>query len=289
MNDIILKDEIKIENLVYEIRGVQVMIDSDLADLYQCKNGTKEINQAVKNNPDKFPERYCFRISEQEYNSLKSKFLTSKGGSRKGHNVFTEQGIAMLATILKTEVATAVSIKIMDAFVAMRHYLIENKDIYVALNNINNKFVEYDKKFDYLFSKFDHKEQIFLNSQDFDAYSSILDIFKMAKSELIIIDGYADETLLDMIKKINCKVILITKTKAKINKTDITKYNNQYHNLEIYYTDDFHDRYFIIDRKTFHLCGTSINYAGKKIFNINRIEDKIVKDTLLNHIIKIKS
>ena len=213
MNDIILKEEKQIENLVYEIRGIQVMLDSDLANLYHCKNGTKEINQAVKNNPDKFPDYYSWKLTDKESEDLLVKIFDQKrkidtrGGKFKNPRVFTEQGIAMLATILKTEVATKVSIRIMDTFVAMRHYLIENKDIYIALNNINNRLDDHDKKFEYLFSKFDHKEQIFLNGQYYDAYANILNIFKEAKSELIIIDGYADDVVLDMIKKLDCNVI----------------------------------------------------------------------------------
>ena len=124
MDNIVLKSDEKIENLIYEIRGMQVMLDSDLAKLYQVE--TKRINEAVKNNIDKFPERFCFRITEKEYNSLKSKISTSKGGARKGHSVFTEQGVAMLATILKSKVATQVSIAIMDAFVAIRKYISSN-------------------------------------------------------------------------------------------------------------------------------------------------------------------
>ena len=151
MNEIIEK-EIKIENMIYEIRGKQVMLDSDLAKLYQCKNGTKEINQAVKNNLEKFPDRYAFRISEEEYNDLKSKILTSntRGGSRKGHTVFTEQGVAMLATVLKSSIATRVSIAIMDAFVAMRKYisneLLEQKYINNIVLSNTNKIIEIDNK-----------------------------------------------------------------------------------------------------------------------------------------------
>ena len=143
MNDIVVKDTKKIEDMIYEIRGKQVMLDFDLARIYECKNGTKEINQAVKNNPRKFPERYCFRISNQEYNSLKSNKLTSKGGSRKGHNVFTEQGVAMLATILKTKVATEMSIRIMDAFVTMRHYISSNL---LEQKHINNMVLENNER-----------------------------------------------------------------------------------------------------------------------------------------------
>ena len=155
-------EEIKIENLIYEIRGKQVMLDSDLAMLYGCKNGTKEINQAVKNNPEKFPERFAFRIPEKEYNNLKSKFLTSnlKGGSRKGHTVFTEEGVAMLATILKSKMAVQVSIRIMDTFVAMRKFINENKDIVKRLTTMEYKMLEYDDKIDELFDKLEPKKLI---------------------------------------------------------------------------------------------------------------------------------
>jgi hypothetical protein len=142
MNNLIVKNEliesnVKIESMIYEINGVQVMLDTDLGELYQVE--TKRINEAIKNNPKKFPDRYVFRISENEYMSLKSIVSTSKGGSRKGHTALTEQGISMLATILKSDVAIEVSIRIMDAFVAMRHFIIENKDIYASLNSINNR------------------------------------------------------------------------------------------------------------------------------------------------------
>ena len=139
MNEIIEKD---IESMIYEIRGVQVMLDSDLARLFECKNGTKEINQAVKNNLSKFPSNFCFHITEAEYNSLKSIFLTSKGGARKGHNVFTEEGVAMLTTILKSQVSIMMSVKIIEAFVKMRHFIIDRKDIYISgssFNSIGNK------------------------------------------------------------------------------------------------------------------------------------------------------
>ena len=126
-NSIILKENEKIENLIYEIRGKQVMLDSDLAKLYECKNGTKVINQAVKRNITKFPERYCFQLTETEYRNLKfqngTSSLNNYGGVRKMPFVFTEQGVAMLATVLKTPVADAVSMRIIDAFVYMRRYL----------------------------------------------------------------------------------------------------------------------------------------------------------------------
>ncbi len=152
MNNIMVSDNIKIENMIYEIRGKQVMLDSDLADLYGCKNGTKEINQAVKNNIEKFPERYCFRITEKEYSSLKSKILTSKGGSRKGHTVFTEQGVYMLATILKGKLATSITIAIMDAFVAMKSII--NTSL-IEQKYINSLVLEHDNEIKLLQESFD--------------------------------------------------------------------------------------------------------------------------------------
>ena len=152
MNNTVVSDNIKIENMIYEIRGKQVMLDSDLADLYGCKNGTKEINQAVKNNIEKFPERYCFRITEKEYSSLKSKNLTSKGGSRKGHTVFTEQGVYMLATILKGKLATSITIAIMDAFVAMKSII--NTSL-IEQKYINSLVLEHDNEIKLLQESFD--------------------------------------------------------------------------------------------------------------------------------------
>ena len=178
-----MEELIKIENIenkIYEIRGKQVMLDSDLARLYECKNGTKEINQAVKNNPLKFPERFAFRITEKEYSILKSKILTSKGGSRKGHTLFTEQGVAMLATILKTPVATKVSIKIMDAFVLMKKYISSE------ILDQNKMLINHDKRINLLeetFNKFD--EIIAQFDKDIEAIKTNL---KKAKKALEIDD-----------------------------------------------------------------------------------------------------
>ena len=285
-------EEIKIENLIYEIRGKQVMLDSDLAKLYQCKNGTKEINQAVKNNKIKFPERYAFRITDGEYNYLKSKHLTSnilstRGGSRKGHTVFTEQGVAMLATILKTRVATEVSIQIMYTFVAMRKFISNNL---IEQNYMNQMLLKHDNDIKLLqesFSKFEEKRivnEIYFDGQIYDSYSKILDIMKEAKDKLIIVDGYADKTVLDMIKNLKCKIILIVKNKSLISKLDVEKYNKQYNNLKIIYSDIFHDRYFIIDDNKIYHCGSSINHIGSKVFSINILEDEIVKQLLVDKI-----
>jgi len=287
MNEVIEKENVDIRNMIYEFRGVEVMLDSDLAKLYECKNGTKEINQAVKNNKNKFPNNFCFRITEQDYVSLKSKKLTSKGGSRKGHTVFTEEGVAMLATIIHSKIAAEISIRIMEAFVSMRHYLIDNKNIYKSLNHINNKILEHDEKFDELFSKFDKKERLLLTGEKCNAYSSTIDILNSAKNEIIIIDPYADIILLSLLEEIKCNIVIITNNSDRLNNELIEKYNNKYHNLKVIRDNTFHDRFIIIDKKYYYHFGTSINSLGEKISMIIKLEDSDVKELLLNNIKRV--
>ena len=228
MNDIILKNDVKLTNLIYEIRGKQVMIDSDLARLYGCANGTKTINLAVKRHINRFPERFMFQLTIEEVNSI-SKFQveTLKG---QGHNikylphVFTEEGVAMLATVLRTPVAEEVSIRIMDAFVLMRKYISTNL---MEQKYINNMVLEHDtqiKLLQHSFNKLEDKKktnEIYFDGQIYDAYSKILDIFKFAKSSLTIIDSYADNVILDMIKRLNISVLLIMKSNSLLTNQDI--------------------------------------------------------------------
>jgi len=284
-NEIVIIPEEEIKSKIYIIRGKEVMLDSDLAILYGCKNGTKEINQAVKNNINKFPERYAFRISESEYNSLKSKVLTSKGGSRKGHTVFTEQGVAMLATIIKSDVAAETSIKIMDAFVALRHILLNSidyqKELFVIQNKIlehDNKLMEHDSLFEKIFSEYSTKDylksKLIFENQIYDSYSFLLDILNKAKEEIIIIDNYCDKKVLDLISKIGVNVIVISKN---INIELIDKYQKQYNNLTIKNNDSIHDRFIIMDKKIGYHLGSSIKDIGKKCSYIDMIEDEELK------------
>ena len=188
---------------------------------------------------------------------------------------------------LKTPKAVQTSLTIMDAFVAMRHYLIDNKDIYKSLTNINNKLIEHDEKLDYIFSKFDKKEQIFLEGMVYDSYSIVIDIFKLATTELIVIDSYVNKTLLDLIRNIKINIILITKDSQRLSDIEINKYNKQYNNLKVIRDNSFHDRYFIVDRKEIYHSGTSINNLGNKTFMINKLEDECVKDIILNNVLNI--
>lgn len=295
MNEIINKDDIKIENLIYEIRGKQVMFDSDLARLYECVNGTKTINLAVKRHINRFPERFMFRLTEEEVkNCSRFQFETLK---ERGHNikylpyVFTEQGVAMLATVLGTKVAEDVSIKIMDAFVAMRKYISSNL---LEQKYINNMVLEDHDKIKVLeesFNKLEEKKkvnEIYFDGQIYDAYFKIQDIFKEIKEELIIIDGYADNTILDIVKRLKVDVMIITKPNNLLTRQDILKYNKQYKNLKVKFDNSFHDRYFILDRKTVYHCGASINRIGYKTFSITLIGDDEVCNLLLNKVKKIK-
>ena len=288
MNEIIEQEKVKIEDLIYEIRGKQVMLDSDLARLYECTNGTKDINKAVNRNIERFPSDFYFQLTKEEYQYLKfqsgTSNLNTRGGVRKMPHVFTEQGVAMLATILRTSIASQISVSIMRAFVKMRHYIGNNE---YRLSNIETKIIEHDNNIRILQDSFEKLEEkrkvneIYFNGQIFDAYSKLIDIFNEAKDNLIIIDSYADKNILDIIKKLNINVIIITKKDNLLTNKDIDKYNKQYNNLKVVYNSTYHDRYFILDKNIIYHCGTSINRIGYKTFSINLISDKEVCDLLI--------
>jgi len=288
MNEIIEKEDIKIEDMIYEFRGVQVMLDRHLAMLYNVE--TKVFMQSVKRNLNKFPENFMFQLTYEEFLDWRSQFVTSKNdliGLRRPPYAFTEYGIAMLSGILRSEIAVKTSIAIINAFVNMRHFLLENQNIYKSITNMNNKLVEHDNKINYLFSKFDKKEQLFLQGEIFDAYSSFISIFKEADNEIIVVDSYADITFLDLIRNIKCNIILITKNSNRLSDIEIDKYNDQYHNLKAIRDNSFHDRYFILDRKTIYHSGTSINNAGDKTFMITRLNDEFVINNILSNVLSI--
>ena len=291
MNNLV-KDESNIENLIYEVRGVQVMLDSDLAKLYECVNGTKSINLAVKRHINRFPERFMFQLTKDEYYNIlrfQSETLELEQGKYSKYlpYAFTEQGVAMLATVLRTPVAEEVSIKIMDAFVAMRKYISTNL---LEQKYINNLVIEHDSKIKLLqesFEKFNEEKkvnEIYFDGQIYDAYSKIQEIFKEAKTKLVIIDGYADNTILDIIKRLNIQVTIVTKPNNLLTTQDITRYNGQYNNLTVKYDNTFHDRYFILDDSVVYHCGASINRIGYKTFSITKINDDEVCKALINKI-----
>ena len=286
MNEIIEKEMIDIENMIYEIRGVQVMLDIDLAKLYECTNGTKDINKAVKRNINRFPDDFYFQLNEEEIKKISLRFqfgtLNSKGNLRGQHikylpYAFTEQGVAMLASVLHTKVAEEVSIKIMRSFVKMRRYFANSISQNDMLVNHQNRLLIIEDTLD----KFKEKEinKIFFEKEFYDAYSLLLDIFSKSKKEIIIIDNYAGKKLLDILKEIKKKIIIVSKNIDDILKE---KYERQYNNITFINNDSFHDRFIIIDRYKLYSCGASFKDLGKKCFGIYEFNDKEYLNKLLD-------
>lgn len=285
MNELIIKENNKIENLIYEIRGKQVMLDSDLAKLYECANGAKTINLAVKRHMNRFPERFMFQLTKEENANLRFQVETANNMSRSLPYAFTEQGVAMLATILRTKVAEEVSIRIMDAFVAMRKYISSSLIEQKYINNLVLEDHSKLKELENTFNKMQEKEKvstIFFEGQIFDAYTLLLDLFDHAEKEIIIIDNYVSKELLKILKNINKKILIISKNYDEML---IKKYNSQYFNIEFINLDIFHDRFLIIDRKELYACGASFKDLGKKCFAINKMESLELINNLLDKIL----
>lgn len=289
-NALILMDETNITNLIYTIRGKQVMLDSDLAGLYQVE--TRVFNQAVKRNSNRFPEQFRFQLTEEEYKNLRSQFVTSSednthGGRRYMPYAFTEQGIAMLSAVLKSDIAVEISIRIMNSFVEMRKFLISNQQLFSRLDRVELKQLETDKKleevFSYIASNIEVKQKIFFDGQIYDAFSFIIDLIGKAQKKLILIDNYVDVNTLNLLckKKSGVNVLIATAGKGSLTTRDINKFNAQYPSLSVKTTEDFHDRFLIIDDVEGYFIGASIKDAGKKSFAITQIEDgKMVQDLI---------
>ena len=286
----------EIKNLIYTIRDKQVMLDSDVAMLYHYE--TKNVNKAVKRNIDRFPEEFCFQLTENEFQTLRFQIGTSKqneefrGGRRYLPYVFTEQGIAMLAGVLKNDIAVKVSINIIKSFIEMRKFININKNLYEKIitieNKMDKKFIEHDKKFDLIFDQLqleeNIKQRVFFEGQIYDAYSIIIDIIKKANKKILIIDNYIDDSVLKMLtkKKNNVEVVILTSAKSNIQNIDIQKFNKEYPILKLAKTNKFHDRFIVIDNKEMYHLGASIKDLGKKCFGINKIEDLEIIEKLIN-------
>ena len=288
-NELAIED---IKNLIYMIRGKQVMIDNDVANIYHCE--TKYLNRVVKRNIERFPEEFCFQLTEDEFEVLRCQFVTLNKNGRGQHRkylpyVFTEQGIAMLSALLKSDVAVRVSINIMKAFIEMRKFLMINGQIFERLSSVENKLLEHDKKIDKVFNSLqleeNIKQRIFFDGQIYDAYSLIIDIIKKAKKKILIIDNYIDDSVLKMLtkKNNNVEVVILTSDKSNIEKIDIQKFNKEYPLLKIGKTNKFHDRFIIIDNKEMYHIGASIKDLGKKCFGINKIEDLDIIKKILDY------
>lgn len=290
----ITNTNIEIQKIIYSFRGKQVMIDSDLAKLYQVE--TKVFNQAVKRNINRFPENFRFQLTENEYEDLKSQIVTSSninnhGGRRYLPYVFTEQGIAMLSAILKSDIAVEISICIMNAFIEMRKFLLSNYELFSRIDKIEFKQLETDKKIEKIFNyiasnTIEEKQKVFFNGQIYDAFSFIIDLIKRAKKKIILIDNYVDiETLNIMCKKNNgVHTVIIGSGKGNLTNIDIKKFNSQYPNLTYKLNNDFHDRFIILDDNEVYHIGASIKDAGKKSFGITKIEDEYIIENIIDKI-----
>ena len=280
----------EIQSMIYTFRGRQVMLDSDLAMLYQVE--TKYLNRQRNRNAERFPEDFCFQLSKEEYEILRCQNVTSKnengsGGRRYLPYVFTEQGIAMLSSVLKSEVAAKASINIMRAFVEMRKFLISNNEMFARLDRVELKQLETDKKleevFDYIATTKEVKQKIFFNGQIYDAFSLMVEIVEKAEKELILIDNYVDVNTLNILskKKDGVNVLIVTSGNGNLTEKDIAKFNSQYPKLTVKISKDFHDRFLIIDRKEVYHIGASIKDAGKKSFGITKLEVEDLTKSLL--------
>ena len=273
----------EIRNLIYTIRGKQVMLDSDLAALYQVE--TKNLNKAVKRNIERFPASFCFQLTEKEVENLRFQFGTSSlnyGGRRYLPYAFTEQGVAMASAILRSDIAVRMSVQIMEAFVEMRRMLISNASLFHRLDNIELKQLEADQKFEEIFKALEsdklHSEKgIFYNGQVFDAYTFVSDIIRKAGSSIILLDNYVDDTVLTLLGKRNDNVTatILTKSISHQLRLDLQRYNSQYTVIDIEIFSDAHDRFLIIDNTELYHIGASLKDLGKKWFAFSRMDIEV--------------
>lgn len=284
--DVTVIDSKQLQTLVYTIRGKQVMLDSDLAEIYGYE--VRRLNEQVKRNIKRFPDDFMFQLTREEVELVKSQNATSRneniyagqdGGRRKLPYVFTEQGIYMLATVLRGELAEKQSIYIMRAFREMRHFIANNALMFERITLLEYHQKQTDDKldqiFEYIFTHEESSQKIFFEGQIFDAFSLLTELIGQADHEIVLIDGYVDVATLNILakKKTGVNVTVYTLPSAKISKADISKFNAQYSHLNVRKTSVFHDRFLIIDGTKGYHIGASIKDAGKKCFGINKIID----------------
>ena len=282
------------------------MLDSDLARLYQVETGA--LNRAVKRNINRFPEEFRFQITESEFESLRCQIGISKedmikGGRRYLPYVYTEQGIAMLSAVLRSEIAVRVSVRIMKTFVELRHYLANETFLLEKVNMLEEKQLEsnlqrkqfeemtesrFEQIFAYIYEHEEVSQKIFFEGQIYDAFSLLTDLVSKAEKEIVLIDNYVDIGTLNILAKKREKVTvrIYTVKKTKLSATDIGNFNKQYPALEVHYTGEFHDRFLIVDGILAYHIGASLKDAGKKCFAINRIEDSANIKDILNRLTK---
>lgn len=279
------------ERFIHTARGQQVILDYDLAWLYGVE--TKVFNQAVKRNIERFPERFRFQLTSKEFDDLRSQIVTSShGGRRYLPYAFTEQGVAMLSAVLRSERAVKVSIGIMDAFVEMRRFIASNNALLDRMAAIEYRQLEYqqsaDERFDKVFGYLDAhalpSQKVFFKGEMFDAFTLLVDLVKTAKKSVTVVDGYADEKTLNILSKkragVECR--LVTYPSASLTASDVNVFESQHGPLRVCRTNDFHDRFLIIDDKAVYHIGASLKDAGKKTFAMTLLNDEELKGALLD-------
>jgi len=277
--DGLIVNEQTIQNRIFNIRGQQVMLDRDLAEMYGVE--TRIFNQAVKRNIARFPESFRFQLADDEYKNLRSQFVTSSsahGGRRHLPYVFTEQGVSMLSAVLKSDRAIEVSIKIIEAFVAMRRFIASNSLVFERFERVEQRLSQHDDNFEKIFKAIEDKsikpkQGIFFDGQIFDAYVFVNDLIKSAKTSITLIDNYIDETTLTLFAKVpEIEVTIYTHTINRQLKLDYQKYKKQYDNVTLKTFKNSHDRFLIIDGTEVYHIGASLKDLGKKWFAFSRME-----------------
>jgi len=280
VNEISIIDEHNIQNKIYTLRGLQVMLDRDLAELYGVE--TKVFNQAIKRNSERFPSDFMFQLTKDELENWRSQFVTSnkeKMGLRRAPYAFTEQGVSMISAILKSPTAVDMSVKIIRTFVTMRKFISHNGVLFQKIDTIEQKLLKHDAKFNQLFSAIESKDLrpdygIFYEDQIFDAYVFVSDLIKSAKRSIVLIDNYVDESVLVLLTKRadGCKATIYTKMITSQLSLDLKKHNAQYPPIQIKEFSASHDRFVILDDEEIYHIGASLKDLGKKWFAFSKFE-----------------
>lgn len=288
LSAIISADASAIRNLIYTVRGKQVMLDSDLAMLYQVE--TKVLNQAVSRNLKRFPERFSFKLTKNEAADVRSQIVTLRPDLDKQNTwwrypprVFTEQGVSMLSAVLKSDMAIDVSIRIMDAFVEMRRFIAGNANLFDHIRSVELRQLEYqkntDERFERVFAYMEAHEaprqKVFFDGQIYDAFELLVQLVQRAEQSIVLVDGYVDVKTLNILakKKPGVPVGIWTHPNTSLTRHDVSTFNAEYPELTVRYTRAFHDRFLILDDREGYLIGASLKDAGKRSFGLAKIED----------------
>ncbi|WP_458458705.1 ORF6N domain-containing protein [Pseudobutyrivibrio sp.] len=288
-----------IQNKIFVCRGIQVMLDSDVAIFFGTE--TKYINKAVKRNANRFPNDFCFQLNSNEFKNLRFQNVTSNsnyGGRRYNPYVFTEHGIVALAGVLKSDIADKMSIEVTRAFIQMRHFILENGDVLLKLAQLQNRQINFEietnKRFDEVIKLINKselpKQVLFFDGQYYDAHDFICSLIQKAHSSIMLIDPYCDNRALSFLsnRKEGTQITICKSTNAKLSNDDLSSFAKQYGEITVIANDTIHDRFLILDCNECYSLGTSLNYAGRKTFVITKIEDAHIINSIIQAAINQK-